>query len=529
MATVDINISFKNKSISPNIADPFTITVTNNHSNGYSIKLFTCSLFVEYNSKQYQVGPEYAYMGTDLTSMITAMGPKTLSNNQFRSYQANDGNGKNAFDCLNDNSLRALQVKIQYQATFTDNSIYKSGAISINGVYVINRTIAPKVTNLGFSRCTDSGVKDPFGTKLLLTLKTSFGSPSDRMSFRVEITQNKNGVTERSVIIPANDPRLNSFYNGVTDSNMFLSNFALEIYQKYSMIVLLTDGYESSSITFSVPSAFVNVHMSSAAHGGVAFGKLCSATDNSPKFECEYPVYLASTLETKGNITSTGNIYLKNSSGTQTIMIGSNGNISASGNATISGIVYAQNIYVNQQKVSGGGLVAYGNSYFEGELLSIIDSNVKISCNSFIISRKGEFGSIFEMNNNGFYVNDPIVGLVMNDTDITLSSGIASPNSSYFGGGRLKVGKIGDHVYIQGSVNATPDSSDVILGTIPTGFRPSHNYYALRPCSGARIARLFVKPSGELILEWVRKLSDGDRFTTEAIWVDCNFDYWMYY
>ena len=106
--------------------------------------------------------------------------------------------------------------------------------------------------------------------------------------------------------------------------------------------------------------------------------------------------------------------------------------------------------------------------------------------------------------------------------NITLASGITSPGT--WGGGRLRVGKIGTHVYVNGSVNA---ASGALLGTIPAGYRPvSYNFYSMRPCGGARIARIYVNPNGQLYLEWVRNLSDGKEYTT-AVWVDCNFDYFM--
>lgn len=297
MATVDVSLSFNNNTISPNISDPFTITVTNNSSTG--IKIFSYKLVVVHNLVEYQVGPEYTYIATSFIDMILPqMGAKTLRNDQFRSYQANGTSDENAFDCLNTNNLRALQVKVKYQASTGQETIYTSGAIDVPNVYAINRLIVPKIDNLAFSRCNDQGVKDTFGTKLLTTLKTSFGSPNDRSSFRVVITQNGGNT----VTIPAGDSRLDSFYNGIVDSNMFISNFTVNENQKYNMIVQLTDGYESSSMSYIVPSSFVNVHLSAASTGGVAFGKLSTATNNNPSFECEYPTVINNSLKVFGTI-----------------------------------------------------------------------------------------------------------------------------------------------------------------------------------------------------------------------------------
>ena len=52
------------------------------------------------------------------------------------------------------------------------------------------------------------------------------------------------------------------------------------------------------------------------------------------------------------------------------------------------------------------------------------------------------------------------------------------------------------------------------------------NRYKMVACGGARIARLYVNGSGALYLEWVRNLNGGGEYTT-AVWVDCNFDYWI--
>lgn len=541
MATVDVSLSFNNNIISPNISDPFTITVTNNSSTG--IKIFSCKLVVVHSSVEYQVGPEYTYIATSLTDIILPqMGAKTLKNDQFRSYQANGTSSRNAFDCLNTNNLRVLQVKVRYQASDGQNIIYASGAINVPNVYAINKLIVPKIANLAFSRCNDQGVKDTFGTKLLTTLKTSFGSPNDRSSFRVVITQNGGNA----VTIPAGDSRLNSFYNGITDSNMFISNFTVNENQKYNMIVQLTDGYESSSMSYTVPSSFVNVHLSSATNGGVAFGKLSSAGNNTPKFECEYPVYLASTLEVSGNVTlkqksivlNAGNIYIKGSDDHYKVTMEANGNVAAAGNltvagnatiggdsslSTINGTAYIDNLRVNPDSSTGWGLVVNGNTYYTSNYISIVNTNI-------VMRRPGAVSSVFTFDNNGFHFSDPVeLSPNMSWVNIPLSSGTASPGT--WGGGRLRVGKVGNHVYISGSFNAT---SGDIVGIIPEGYRPpsrpnttGNNYYSIRPCGGARIARVYVKPDGELTLEWVRNLSDGSTYTSNAVWVDCNFDYWL--
>ena len=157
---------------------------------------------------------------------------------------------------------------------------------------------------------------------------------------------------------------------------------------------------------------------------------------------------------------------------------------------------------------------------FENSFPAYFYSNLNVS-GALGVTGAATFSGAQTVGGNAVF-NGGIGTLNMKWQNITLASGIASPGT--WGGGRLRVGKIGTHVYVNGSVNA---ASGALLGTIPAGYRPaSYNFYSLRPCGGARVARIFVNPSGELHLEWVRNLTDGKEYTT-AVWVDCNFDYFM--
>ena len=112
----------------------------------------------------------------------------------------------------------------------------------------------------------------------------------------------------------------------------------------------------------------------------------------------------------------------------------------------------------------------------------------------------------------------------MNWVTLTPGSGVTTPNSSNYGGGALKVAKMGGYVMIRGSAQA---KSGTVLATLPSGYYPTDgNRYKIVACGGSRVARLFVNGSGSFKLEWVRNLSDGAEYTT-AVWVDCNMDFWI--
>lgn len=122
------------------------------------------------------------------------------------------------------------------------------------------------------------------------------------------------------------------------------------------------------------------------------------------------------------------------------------------------------------------------------------------------------------------YLYGGVKDLGMNWVSLTPASGVTSPNSNLYGGGALCVAKVGGHVFIRGSVLA---KSGALLTTLPAGYFPTDgNRYKLAACGGARIARIFVNGSGNLNLEWVRNMNGGGEYTT-AVWVDCNFDYWI--
>ena len=83
------------------------------------------------------------------------------------------------------------------------------------------------------------------------------------------------------------------------------------------------------------------------------------------------------------------------------------------------------------------------------------------------------------------------------------SLSLGSTPGSY-GAGRMRYMKMGNHVFVAGSVNVKP-GVNITLFTLPAGYRPtSGTATVIRPCSGSRIARIAVTTSGAFNLEWVK-------------------------
>ena len=87
------------------------------------------------------------------------------------------------------------------------------------------------------------------------------------------------------------DATIDQMLSGITDSTSAIAT-TLSNGSDWSFLLVVTNGYESNSATGSIPRAFANMHLSGCTTGGVAFGKFSASTENEPKFECMYPVYL---------------------------------------------------------------------------------------------------------------------------------------------------------------------------------------------------------------------------------------------
>lgn len=87
---------------------------------------------------------------------------------------------------------------------------------------------------------------------------------------------------------------------------------------------------EAVAVAFLIGNVFTNVHLARASTGGVRFGGYSTATEDNPKFECDYPAYLyggiaqigdgtGSLLELMGIQTGSSTAQSVASSGTATV------------------------------------------------------------------------------------------------------------------------------------------------------------------------------------------------------------------
>lgn len=148
------------------------------------------------------------------------------------------------------------------------------------------------------------------------------------------------------------------------------------------------------------------------------------------------------------------------------------------------------------------------------------------------IQIKGSSGITFSADNiifeNSIEVNDIFVNKEWKA--LTLKNNFENKE---FEANQLEYRKIGNHVYIRGSVkfpdNATWTGSAIQVADLPTIIAPKKgDHYSMNVCDGARIARVIATATGGLSIEWIRRLTDGaNDTTTTGLWVSMNVDYWV--
>lgn len=105
--------------------------------------------------------------------------------------------------------------------------------------------------------------------------------------------------------------------------------------------------------------------------------------------------------------------------------------------------------------------------------------------------------------------------------DLTLESTCTEGGYS----GTPQYRKIGNHVYIRGSVLLTLSSSTVTFANLPEGFRPSRFFYKTNMAQGNCIWRQTVSDNGKMNCEWVIDTVDSTKKTSGTAWIELNIDF----
>lgn len=353
---------------------------------------------------------------------------------------------------------------VYYRYTIVDLS--GGGSANVSGTITFMAYTPPTISAFGVTRykyvAGQGNVPASDGNHVWVTLTASACATSGA-SNPATLTLQGSAVTTGS----------NGLSYSVTDSASLYTG-SVNVSSDVQFTAIVTDKVTKVTKYTYAPAdgAYFNVEKN-----GVAVGKRSEASASDKMFEVAQN-YRALFL---GNVKVNGNTSLNNT----TI----NGTLQTSGYSTFNGHLEA----------NGGSTFSSTESHSGDETHS---GNVTFN-NSVLI-------------NGNLWLNPTWV-------DVQTNSGISNPNPNSYGGGKLKVTKIGNHVYLTGGVSAISGNT---IGTLSSSYAPGTNRYFLVACGGARICRLLIKANGEIVAEWIRNLDDGSEATAN-VWIDCEVDYWI--
>lgn len=130
----------------------------------------------------------------------------------------------------------------------------------------------------------------------------------------------------------------------------------------------------------------------------------------------------------------------------------------------------------------------------------------------------------------GYLLQRQITALQRENADtgwknLTLSSGVIAAST---GAGTPQYRKIGNHVFVRGSVSYDVSASDSkTIATLPTGFRPNKVPYDITACANNRLGQKHINSSGGVVVDYVVNVADGSRYSGTIDWLDISMDFFV--
>ena len=163
------------------------------------------------------------------------------------------------------------------------------------------------------------------------------------------------------------------------------------------------------------------------------------------------------------------------------------------------------------------GFVLYGSGNTP-ETAKVRISSVfeKTAFSKLKTTAKNIIGAINELNEDTGWIN--IIGTSIASADLIAPS-VGTP---------VRYRKKGGVVYINGTFGLKNKvaNTNKTLFTLPDGYRmDSGFYYFVNTSSGYAMSRYILNSNGQVLLEWIRKLTDGSEMTGNIVWasIDTSF------
>jgi hypothetical protein len=114
-----------------------------------------------------------------------------------------------------------------------------------------------------------------------------------------------------------------------------------------------------------------------------------------------------------------------------------------------------------------------------------------------------------------------------------LSSAVSQSNSAL---GRYQNGNVWyrvvneNHVYVAFNCAFTFNGDPITVNStpIPSPYKPTRNVYAMCPVNNRAVARILVKPDGNILIDYVQSMETGEVTNTYTVnWIDGYIDFWV--
>lgn len=291
------------------LGEPVTMSMTMKNVSGVNLAQLLMELRVAYPSSEALGGtahsPYYVVVGTTDKNGDPTWTSFTWANNTSRtfSFTFTPTEGTRVFDNARTASLTLF--------TYSPQLVYAAGGSSgahfrdlqgANNEYlaIINKRYLPDVRcNFYRAEDVDGKIQDTDeSTMLAMDAKVATAEELDSFFGATEFAHlywSKNVKIDTSARQPNyvfTADGLSALRAGITGDTDILKGIVAELDADYYFTLVYGDAYETGMVSnFNVSEAFANVHLSGRKNGGVAFGRFSSATDEEPKFECNYPAY----------------------------------------------------------------------------------------------------------------------------------------------------------------------------------------------------------------------------------------------
>jgi hypothetical protein len=118
-------------------------------------------------------------------------------------------------------------------------------------------------------------------------------------------------------------------------------------------------------------------------------------------------------------------------------------------------------------------------------------------------------------------------------SELGLSSAVSQSNSTF---GRYQNGNVWyrvsneNHVYVAFNCAFTFNGDPITVSEnpIPSPYKPERNVYAMCPVNNRGIARILVKPDGNILVDYVQSMASSEATSTYTVtWIDGYIDFWV--